>query len=48
MLRTSKTFKKYFEEKNENLLNESLTILSSKTGFRKEFLKENIQEIINL
>ena len=43
-----KLLKKYFEEKNENLLNESLTILSSKTGFRKEFLKENIQEIINL
>ena len=32
-----KLLKKYFEEKNENLLNESLTILSSKTGFRKEF-----------
>lgn len=43
-----KLLKKYFEEKNENLLNESLTILSSKTGFRKEFLKENIQEIINI
>ena len=42
-----KLLKKYFEEKNENLLNESLMILSSKTGFRKEFLKENVQEIIN-